>query len=174
MRERPTDRGADARFEALPDDKPPLWEVRDEFSFVTVRRHAGLVWLAGHVPFLPLKQRPPSFITGKIGPDGDLTKEDGQKAARLVGLNLLVSLRKALGSLDHVGTVLQVVGEVNSAPGFSDQSFVMNGCTNLMVEVFGEAGRPTRMALGASELPFQVAVEASMVVSIRTESAKCS
>jgi enamine deaminase RidA (YjgF/YER057c/UK114 family) len=158
--------GADERFLALPDEKPPLMQVPAELSFVTVRRSPGLIWLAGHGP--NLKKQPPKFdYTGKVG--RDLTKEQGYKAARLVGLNLLVSLRVALGSLDYIDTVLQVIGAVNSAEGFDQQSYVVNGCTDLMVEVFKDAGRPARMALGVHMLPFNMAVEASMVVAARSD-----
>jgi len=156
---------ADDRFQALPDEKPPLMQVPAGLSFVNVRRSAGLIWLAGHGP--SLTKRPPEFdYIGKVG--RDLTKEQGYAAARLVGLNLLVSLRAALGSLDHVETILQAIGAVNSAEDFSQQSFVLNGCTDLLVEVFQDAGRPARMAFGAYMLPFNMAVEASMVVAIRS------
>jgi enamine deaminase RidA (YjgF/YER057c/UK114 family) len=162
------DGGADARFLALPDEMPPLLKVPAELSFVNVRRSADRIWLAGHTP--NRKMQPPQFdYTGKVG--RDLTKEEGYDAARLVGLNLLVSLRNAIGSLDRVGAVLQVIGMVNSASGFTEQSYVINGCTDLMVSVFQDAGRPTRMVFGAFELPFNIAVEASMVVEIRPASA---
>jgi enamine deaminase RidA (YjgF/YER057c/UK114 family) len=158
--------GADERFQKLPYEKPPLMEVPAGYSFATVRRSQGLIWLAGHGP--NLTKRPPEFDwIGKVG--RDLTKEQGKEAARLVGLNLLVSLRAALGSLDYVDTILQVIAAVNSAEDFDEQSFVVNGCTDLMVEVFQDAGRPTRMALGTNVLPFNMAVEASMVVATRPD-----
>lgn len=157
--------GADKRFQALPDKKPPVMKIPDSLSFVGVRRSAGLIWLSGHGP--NLEKQPPEFDwVGKVG--GDLSVEDGCKAARLVGLNLLVSLQDALGgSFEKVDAILQVIGAVNSAEGFDAQSAVINGCTDLMVEVFGTAGRPSRMAFGAAELPFNMAVEASMVAAIR-------
>jgi enamine deaminase RidA (YjgF/YER057c/UK114 family) len=167
MSDKSTLAGADARFLALPDEKPPLMQVPAGLSFVRARRSNGLIWLAGHAPLL--KKRPPEFdFMGKVG-SADLPIEEGVRAARLVGLNLLVSLRDALGSLDYVDTVLQVIGAVNSAESFHQQSKVLNGCTNLMVEVFQDAGKPARMAFGAYELPFNMAVEASMVVSIRSD-----
>lgn len=159
--------GADERFEALPGKKPPLMRVPDRLSFVSVRRSAGLIWLSGHGP--NLEKQPPEFdYIGKVG--GELSPEEGYQAARLVGLNLLVSLQDALGgSFQKVDAVLQIVGAVNSADGFYGQSTVINGCTDLLVEVFGEAGRPCRMAFGAAELPFNMAVEASMVAAVSAD-----
>lgn len=168
----PTNTGADKRFNDIPaDDKPPLLVLPPGFSFVTVRQHAGIVWLAGQLPFLPKKDQPskpgplPKFVTGKIG-----SEYSGYQAARLVGLSLLVSLQDELNSLDRVVAVLQVIGAVNSVPGFTGQSGVMNGCTDLMVDVFGKkVGQPARMAYAASELPLNAAIEALMVVAIREE-----
>jgi enamine deaminase RidA (YjgF/YER057c/UK114 family) len=155
---------ADARFLRLPDEKPPLMQVPAGFSFATVRMSPGLVWLAGHGP--NLREHPPKFdYIGRIG--RDLAIEEGKAAARLVGLNLLVSLRAALSSLNYVDCVLQVTVAINSADDFDQQSDVANGLTDLMMEVFQDAGRPARMALGAHVLPFNMAVEGSMIVSIR-------
>lgn len=176
----PSNKGADQRFNDIPPgDKPPLLKLPPSLSFVTVRQHAGVVWLAGMVPLLPKKEQPsepgplPKFVTGKIG-DGGLPPTgpgySGYRAAELVGLSLLVSLQDALNSLDRVEAILQVIGAVNSVPGFAGQSAVLNGCTDVMVKVFGEeVGRPTRMAYGASELPFDATIEALMVIAIREE-----
>ena len=87
-------------------------------------------------------------------------------AARLVGLNLLVTLRQAIGTLDNVRQILQVVGGINSATGFTEQSIVLNGLTDLLVEIFREQARCARMAFGAAEMPFNMAVEANMVVEV--------
>ncbi len=169
----PNNTGADKRFNDIPaDDKPPLLVLPPGLSFVTVRQHAGIVWLAGQLPFLPTKDQPTKktgplweFVTGKIG-----SEYLGSQAARLVGLSLLVSLQDELNSLDRVVAVLQVIGAVNSVPGFTGQSGVMNGCTDLMVDVFGKkVGQPARMAYAASELPLNAAIEALMVVAIREE-----
>lgn len=174
--------GADRRFNDIPPgDKPPLVSLSSEFNFVLVRQHTSVVWLAGMVPFLPKKDQPrgpapieEKIMRGKIG-DGGLPPtgpgNSGYRAAELVGLNLLVTLQDAITSLDRVAAVLQVIGAVNSLPGFTAQSAVLNGCTDVMVKVFGaEVGRPTRMAYGVSELPFNAAIEALMVVAIREES----
>lgn len=90
----------------------------------------------------------------------------GVAAARLCGLNLLALIRTHLGSLDNVRQVVQVIGLVNSAPGFAQQSKVMNGLSDLLYEVFGERGRHNRTALGTTELPLDASVQATAVVRI--------
>lgn len=98
-----------------------------------------------------------SAPTGKLG--ADLTIEQGQAAAREVGLQIIATVKDALGDLDRVKRVVKVLGMVNSAPDFADQPKVINGCSDLLVEVFGEAGRHTRSAVGFVALPGQIAVE---------------
>ena len=108
--------------------------------------------------------------------DGDLRYEgalgsrvplaSGVAAARLCGLNLLALIRAHLGTLDNVKQVVQVIGLVNSAPGFAQQSKVMNGLSDLLYEVFGERGRHNRTALGTTELPMDASVQATAVVRI--------
>lgn len=155
---------ADARFLALADARPPPLVIPPRFSFAVVQRSPGLVWLSGHGP--SLKKTPPEFdYVGKVG--AELSPEDGYVAARLVGLNLLVSLRTAVDSLDAVSAVTQLIVAVNSAPGFTGQAVVANGCSDLLAEVLGASARPARMAFGAAELPFGMAVEASMVAALR-------
>jgi enamine deaminase RidA (YjgF/YER057c/UK114 family) len=94
---------------------------------------------------------------GKVG--SDLTIEQGQQAAREVGLQIIATVKAALGDLDRVTRVVKVLGMVNSAPDFGDQPKVINGCSDLFVQVFGEAGRHTRSAVGFVALPGQIAVE---------------
>jgi enamine deaminase RidA (YjgF/YER057c/UK114 family) len=103
-------------------------------------------------------------ILGKVG--GNLTLEQGVEAARIVGLNLLAVLRAELGSLDRVTRVVKLLGMVNCAPGFNQTPAVINGCSDLLVEVFGDAGRHARSAVGMAELPFDIAVEAELVVAV--------
>lgn len=98
-----------------------------------------------------------SSPTGKLGTD--LTIEQGQAAAREVGLQIIATVKDALGDLDRVKRVVKVLGMVNSAPDFADQPKVINGCSDLLVEVFGDAGRHTRSAVGFVALPGQIAVE---------------
>lgn len=153
----------DQRFEALSDEIPALFSIPANFSFVGAKRSGNTIWLSGHGP--NLRKAPPDFdYTGKIG--RELSKEDGYAAARLVGLNLLVTLQSAIGSLNLVKEILQVTGAVNSAQGFTGQSFVVNGCTDLLMEIFCNSGKPTRTALGVAELPFNMSVECNMTVEL--------
>ena len=98
------------------------------------------------------------LYVGKLGAEYDI--EDGQKAARLCGLNLISQLRVALdGDLGRVRRTVRLAGYINSTPDFHGQSHVMNGASDLFVDVFGEGGRHTRMAVGVSALPYNMAVE---------------
>ena len=96
----------------------------------------------------------------------DVTPEDGYKAARDVGLNLLATTRQNLGSLDKVKRVVKVLGMVNSAPGFTDQPKVINGFSDLMVDVFGEPGKGARSAVGMGSLPGHIAVEVEAIFQV--------
>ncbi|MEH7235852.1 RidA family protein [Bacillus sp. JJ1562] len=101
---------------------------------------------------------------GKLG--SDLTIEQGQEAARQTAINLLAVLKEHLGDLDRIKSIVKVLGFVNSAPGFVEQPYVINGASNLFEEVFGETGVHARSALGTSDLPFNTPVEIEMVVEI--------
>jgi enamine deaminase RidA (YjgF/YER057c/UK114 family) len=148
--------GAEARLKqlgiALPTVPAPV------ANYVRSVRVGNLLFLAGHGP---QKDGKMAYV-GKVG--RDLSVEEGQQAARVVGLNLLASTREALGSLDRVKRVVKVLGMVNSADGFGDQPKVINGFSDLMVEVFGDAGRHARSAVGMAELPFGIPVEIEMIV----------
>lgn len=127
-------------------------------DYVTAVRVGNLLFLAGHGPAADVPR-------GKVGKD--LTIEQGQHAARSTGLALLATTKAALGSLDKVKRVVKVLGMVNSAPGFFDQPKVMNGFSDLMVEVFGEAiGKHARSAVGMAELPTNIAVEIEMILEV--------
>ncbi len=102
---------------------------------------------------------------GQVGKE--LTIEEGRAAARLCMLNLLSLLRDAAGGLDRVQRVVKVLGFVASAPGFGDQPLVMNGASELLLEVFGERGRHARSAIGVNELPRHIPVEIEMIVELR-------
>ena len=104
------------------------------------------------------------MITGKVG--GDLSLADGREAARLSALSALATLRAELGSLDRVSRILRVFGMVNVAPGFNQTPAVMYGCSDVLVEIFGDAGRHTRCAVGLAELPVDIAVEIEMTIRI--------
>lgn len=102
--------------------------------------------------------------TGKVG--SDLTIEQGYSAARDVGISLIATMKDALGDLDRVKRIVKLLGMVNSAPDFADQPKVINGCSDLLVEVFGEAGRHARSAVGFVALPNQIPVEIEVIVEV--------
>jgi enamine deaminase RidA (YjgF/YER057c/UK114 family) len=127
-------------------------------NYVPAVRVGNLLFLSGAGPG-------PNDPRGKVGKE--LTLDQGYQAARATGLNLLAATRAALGSLDKVKRVVKVLGMVNSAPGFTDQPKVINGFSDLMVEVFGETiGKHARSAVGMSELPFNIPVEIEMIVEV--------
>ncbi len=106
-------------------------------------------------------------IKGKLGVDVSL--EDGQEAARICLLNRLAVIQGAIGSLDRIQRIVSLQGYVQSAPDFVDQPAVINGASDLAIQIFGDAGRHARVALGAAALPLNAAVEISLVVSVRDE-----
>lgn len=122
----------------------------------------GLVYVAGHGPVNGRE-----VVQGKVG--RDLTVEQGQAAARMTGLSILATLRASLGSLDRIARIVKVFGMVNVAPGFNQTPAVIDGCSDLLVEVFGEAGRHARSAVGMAELPLDIAVEIELVARLRTD-----
>jgi len=131
-------------------------------NYVSAVRTGNLLFLAGHAP---VRQADGSYMRGKLGKD--LSVEQGYQVAREVGLNLLATTRTALGSLDRVKRVVKVLGMVNSAEGFGDQPKVINGFSDLMVEVFGEAiGKHARSAVGMAELPVGIPVEIEMILEV--------
>ena len=121
----------------------------------------GLVYVGGHGPI-----GGPERFVGKVGTD--LTVEDGYRAARATGLSILATLAAELGGLDRIDRIVKVFGMVNVAPGFTRTPEVVDGCSDLLVEVFGEAGRHTRSAVGMAELPFDIPVEIELIARIRS------
>jgi len=150
--------GADARLKelgiTLPEPAKPI------ANYIPSVRVGNLLFLAGHGPLRDGKVT----ARGKLGKD--LSVEEGYKVAREVGLNLLASARAALGSLDRVKRVVKVLGMVASAEGFTDQPKVINGFSDLMVELFGENGRHARSAVGMAELPMGIPVEIEMILEV--------
>ena len=102
--------------------------------------------------------------TGKVG--ADVTLEDAAAAAELAALNAVAAAAWAAGGIDHIERIVRVCVFVNSAAGFTDQSKVANGASDLLLEVFGEAGRHTRCAIGAAELPLNAPVELDLIVEV--------
>ena len=137
---------------------PPVTPVA---NYVPAVRVGNLLFLSGSGP-------DQSTPRGKVGKD--LSLEQGYQAARATGLNLLATTRATLGSLDRVKRIVKVLGMVNSAPGFTDQPKVINGFSDLMVEVFGEAiGKHARSAVGMAELPFNIPVEIEMILEVEQD-----
>ncbi len=121
----------------------------------------GLVYVGGHGPISG-----ETIIRGKVG--GSVSLADGRQAARLTGLSILATLEAELGDLDRIERIVKVFGMVNVAPGFSQTPGVIDGCSDLLVEIFGDAGRHTRSAVGMAELPFDIAVEIELTARLRT------
>jgi enamine deaminase RidA (YjgF/YER057c/UK114 family) len=121
-----------------------------------------LVYVGGHGPI-----GGDGVIRGKVG--GDLSLEDGKQAARLTALSILATLEAELGDLDRISRIVKVFGMVNVAPGFNQTPAVIDGCSDLLVEIFGEKGRHTRSAVGLAELPFDIAVEIELIARLDTD-----
>lgn len=119
-----------------------------------------MVYVGGHGPIAGSE-----IIRGKVG--ADLTLEEAQRAARVTALSILASLKVALGDLDRIERIIKVFGMVNVAPGFNQTPAVIDGCSDLLVEVFGDAGQHTRSAVGLAELPFDIAVEIELIAKLR-------
>jgi enamine deaminase RidA (YjgF/YER057c/UK114 family) len=131
--------------------------------FVQVRVRGNRAYLAGHGPQAPDGVLAPPF--GKVGEQ--VSVEEGYRAARLTTLSLLASLKRALGDLDRVRAWLRVFGMVNSAPGFTELPAVINGCSDLILELYGpEVGQHARSAVGMAALPFGMPVEIEAEIEI--------
>ncbi|MGY1710498.1 RidA family protein [Geodermatophilus sp. SYSU D00758] len=131
-------------------------------TYRPVARAGDLLFVSGQGPVLP----DGGLVTGKVGPGG-LGLDAARGAARLTGLQVLAVLRAELGDLDRVVQVVKLLGMVNSAPGFTATPAVIDGCSDLLVEVLGDAGRGARSAVGVAALPFDIAVEVEAVVLVR-------
>ncbi|WP_274364986.1 RidA family protein [Paenibacillus thermotolerans] len=139
----------------LPEPEEP------KFSYIPCTQTGNLVYVSGQVA----RAGGELIYTGKLG--SELTIEQGQEAARQTIINSLSVLKWYLGDLDRIAKVVKVLGFVNSAPGFAEQPYVINGASDLLVEVFGENGKHARSAIGVSELPFHTPVETEIIVEIR-------
>lgn len=129
-------------------------------NYVPASQVGTTLYLAGVGP-----QKPGGgYVIGTVG--ADLTVEQGYEAARFTGLVLLSNIRQALGSLDRVARIAKVFGMVRCQPDFGLQPEVIDGCTDLFVEIFGDAGRPARSAVGMIALPRGIAVEIEAIVEI--------
>ena len=150
------DHNAEAKIAELGLDlttNPPM------ANYVPAVRTGNLVFLSGHGPFQDGK-----LIRGKLGADLDV--DAGREAARAVVVQLLASLRAELGSLDGVARIVKLLCMVNCTPDFGEHPAVANGASDLLVEIFGEAGRHARSAVGMQALPAGMAVEIEMIVEV--------
>jgi len=131
-------------------------------NYVGAVRDGSLLFLSGHIP---VDSKGDLVVTGKLG--RELTVEQGYEQARIVGLNALSTMRDMLGSLDTVRKIVRVLGLVSSAEGFREQPKVVNGFSDLFVDVFGEEiGRHARSAVGVAELPKGAPVEVELIASV--------
>lgn len=131
-------------------------------AYVPTVEAGGLLHVSGQLPF-----REGQVMTGRVG--DDRTPDYAQDAARACGIMLLAQIRQALGSLDRVARIVKLNVFVNSDPRFAGQPQVANGVSELMIEVFGEAGRHARAAVGVAALPLGAVVEADAIVALRTD-----
>src|SRR5687768_17429587 len=130
-------------------------------NFLKAARVGNMVYLSGHGPDKPEGGQ----ITGKVGKD--LSIEEAKEAARVTGISLLSTLKATIGDLNKVKRIVKVFGMVNAVPIFDQHPQVINGFSDLMVQVFGENGKHARSAVGMSSLPFNIAVEIEMIVELK-------
>jgi len=150
---------AEARLKELGIVLPSL--PKPVANYLPYRLAGNLLFLAGQGP----RDENGNSLTGKLG--AGISVEEGYRRARFVGLGLLAAMRDALGSLDRVDYIVKLLGMVNATPEFNDSPKVINGCSDLFVEVFGDAGRHARSAVGNVMLPNQISVEIEGIVAVK-------
>jgi enamine deaminase RidA (YjgF/YER057c/UK114 family) len=155
--ERDVERRLEVLGIVLPSPAPPV------ANYVPAVRSGNLVFLAGAGPM----RQDGTYVTGRLG--YDTTLEEGYEASRLAGISLLAALKAEIGDLNRVTRIVKVFGMVNSTPDFFDHPRVINGFSDLMVEVFGERGRHARAVAGFAALPLNFVVEIEMVVEIEDD-----
>jgi enamine deaminase RidA (YjgF/YER057c/UK114 family) len=129
-------------------------------NYVRAVRVGNLLFVSGHGPYNDGKVK----ISGKVGKE--LTVDEGYQVARNVGLNCLASVKAAMGNLDKVKRVVKLLGMVHCTEDFKDQPKVINGCSDLLVEIFGEIGKHARSAVGMQALPNAIPVEIEMILEV--------
>lgn len=139
---------------ALPDAPNPV------ANYVPTALVGNLLFISGQVS----KAGDGTLVKGQLG--GTMSVEEGQQAARLCALNILAQARAALGSLDRIAQLVRLTGFVSATPDFTQHPQVINGASDLMVEVLGDAGRHTRVAVGVASLPLGCAVEIDAIVRV--------
>jgi len=130
-------------------------------NYVSYKIAGNMLYLAGQGP----RDDKGNALSGKVG--AEITVEEGYRRARLIGLQLLAATRNALGSLDRVESVVKMLCMINAVPEFRDHPKVANGMSDLFVEVFGEAGKHARSAVGMGSLPNQISVEIEGILAIK-------
>jgi enamine deaminase RidA (YjgF/YER057c/UK114 family) len=146
-----------ARLKALGIDLPPPGPPAA--AYVMAASAGNMVFLSGHIA-----KRDGKPWIGKLGQDMDT--ETGKAAARAIGINLIATLQNHVGSLDKVKRIVKVMGLVNSTAQYTDQHLVINGCSELLVEVFGDAGKHARSAFGVAQIPLGACVEIELIAEI--------
>lgn len=141
--------------------KLPL--VGNSNSYVNLVRQGNLLFLSGKGPLLP----DGSYITGKAG--GEITPDKAREAAFYCAIHQLTILKKELGSLKRIRRIVKVTGYVNSSPDFYGQSKVIDGCSELLIEVFGESGRHSRTAIGVASLPNNWSAEVELIIELEAD-----
>jgi enamine deaminase RidA (YjgF/YER057c/UK114 family) len=150
---------AEARLKELGIVLPPV--PKPVANYLPYRLVGNVLYLSGQGP----RDENGVSLTGKLGAGIDIA--EGYRRARFVGLGLLAAMRDGLGSLDRVDFVIKLLGMVNAVPDFDDSPKVINGCSDLFVEVFGDAGRHARSAVGNVMLPNQISVEIEAIVAVK-------
>lgn len=139
----------------------PVIPAAPKGSYSTFKRMGNVIYLSGHLP-IPAEG---AMMTGRLGQDVSL--EQGQEAARLCALQMIASMKAAVGDLDNVKSIIKVNGFVNSTSDFTSHHLVINGCSNLLADVFGlEVGQHARSAVGVNVLPLNVPVEVEAIITV--------
>jgi enamine deaminase RidA (YjgF/YER057c/UK114 family) len=147
----------DARLAELRIELPPVFAPVG--NYLGCKLLGDVLYVGGHGPTTAS-----GIIRGKVG--GDVSLELAKEAAKATAFAMLATVKAELGSLDRIRQIVKVFGMVNCAPGFNRTPEVIDGCSDVLVAIFGEAGRHTRSAVGMAELPFDIAVEIEMVAEI--------
>jgi enamine deaminase RidA (YjgF/YER057c/UK114 family) len=138
----------------LPDTPKPI------ANYVPSKKSGNLIFLSGQGPRTP----DGDFLSGKVGVD--ISVDEAYEAARMVGIQLLSALKSEITDLNNVKQIIKLLGMVNAIDSFKDHPNVINGCSDLLVEVFGEKGKHARSAVGVASLPNQIPVEIEMIVEV--------
>lgn len=139
----------------LPTSIPPI------AAFVNTSQVGNLLYVSGQGPV-----RGEEILTGKVGQDLDVATAKAH--ARLVGINILAAVKEHCGTLDKVSQVVKLLGMVNAVPEFTEHPEIINGCSELLLEVFGETGKHARSAIGVGSLPRNISVEIEAIFALTT------